>query len=104
MDTNKVEEQVKNIISKGVFEAKSAFEKAGDKIQNFTDKSVIKIEKSKLESKKNQKYAELGMKIEGLIAADKITFSDESEKESVIKLYDEILKLAEEIKIKEALL
>ena len=41
--------------------SKEALEKAGDKVQDFTDKSVTKIEIHKLETKRDCKYEEMGL-------------------------------------------
>ena len=53
--------KVKALFSKGVETSKEALEKAGDKVQDFTDKSVTKIEIHKLETKRDCKYEEMGL-------------------------------------------
>ena len=50
MDSDELGQKIKDLFSKGASASKQALEKAGDKVQDFTDKSVIKIEKKKLEN------------------------------------------------------
>ncbi|MCR5699680.1 MAG: hypothetical protein K6G52_08580 [Treponemataceae bacterium] len=53
-------EKMKEFMDKSVSASKSAFDKAGDAVQNFGDKSVTKIELKKLETQLEKKYAQIG--------------------------------------------
>ncbi|MCR4736066.1 MAG: hypothetical protein K5829_13800 [Treponema sp.] len=59
-DKNNVEDTLKNVISKSAEVSKDVFSKAGDAVQNFSDKSVLKFEIKQLDSKRNKMYTELG--------------------------------------------
>lgn len=53
-------EKMKSFFDKSVDASKSAFEKAGDAVQEFGDKSVTKIEIKKLETKLEKQYEKFG--------------------------------------------
>ncbi|MCR4742566.1 MAG: hypothetical protein K5866_06830 [Treponema sp.] len=63
MDTEELTKKVKDFFSKGAKASKDAFMKAGDKVQEFSDKSVIKIEKKQLENKLDNNFSELGKRL-----------------------------------------
>ena len=44
MDSKEIESKVKEIGKKVAEVSKSAFDKASDKVQDFTDKSILKID------------------------------------------------------------
>ena len=95
MNVEELSKKVKSVFSKGVETSKEAFEKAGDKVQNFTDKSVTKIEIHKLETKRDCKYEEMGLKIsQMLLEGASITCSNADD----IRILND---LQEEIKNKE---
>ena len=103
MNSVELESKVKNAISKGAKASKEAFEKAGNKIQNFTDKSVLKMEIRQMETKRDCKYEELGLKIsELLLKGLKIDFEDNSDVEIVNGLQQEIIELSSKITEKES--
>ncbi len=52
--------KLRDILEKGAKASKTAFEKAGDAVQEFSDKSVVRLERKQLESRRNTKYTELG--------------------------------------------
>lgn len=105
MNKEEFGKKVKDLFSKGAEASKEAFEKAGDKVQDFTDKSVLKIEKKQLESKLENKYAEMGKIIAAALeSSDKITISDEVVKTAAEAMQAEIKDLQKQIKEKEALL
>ena len=60
MDTDELEKKVKGWFSKGAKASKKAFEAVGEKVQDFTDKSVVKLEKKQLLGKLDSEYSELG--------------------------------------------
>ncbi len=102
MDKEEFGTKVKDFISKGAAEAKIAFEKAGDKVQDFTDKSVIKISIKKMENELSGKYEELGKCISDLIDSEKLKLSDDAA--AALALKNEIEDLKKSISEKEALL
>ena len=105
MDTQEIESKVKETISKGAKSTKEAFEKVGNKIQDFTDKSVVKMEIRQLENKRDCKYEELGLKVsELLLQGAKITFNKTDEVEMVEELQKEIKDFTAKIAEKEKLL
>ena len=67
MESEEIEEKVKGWLSKGARVSKKAIETVGDKVQDFTDKRVIKLEKKQLEGLLDSKYIELGKKISSLL-------------------------------------
>ena len=80
MDTNEIGNKVKGWFEKGSKATKEALEKAGDKVQDFTDKSVVKIEKHQLESKRDLKYEEMGLKLsQMLLEGAKVTSNNEED-------------------------
>ena len=56
MNMDEISGKVKDLFTRGTQASKEALEKAGDKVQDFTDKSVTKIEIHKLETKRDCKY------------------------------------------------
>lgn len=80
METDNFEDKVKGWISRGAQASKRAMETVGDKVQNFTDKSVVKLEKKQLECKLETKYSELGKKISAAISENIISGDVPSEK------------------------
>ena len=79
--------------------------KAGDKVQDFTDKSMIKIEKHQLETKRDCKYEELGLKLSQLLLEGAtINSSNAAEIAIVNDLQKEILTLSEQIAQKDQIL
>lgn len=79
MEKNEFGNKVADLFSKGAKASKDAFEKAGDAVQDFTDKSITKIENKKIESKINNKYEELGKIVSfELESKDFNSFSEES--------------------------
>ena len=53
-------DKMKTFFDKSVEASKNAFEKAGDAVQDFGDKSVTRIEIKKLEAKLEKQYAAIG--------------------------------------------
>ncbi len=56
MDSKEIESKVKEIGKKVAEVSKSAFDKASDKVQDFTDKSILKIDIKKLQVKLDLPY------------------------------------------------
>jgi hypothetical protein len=61
---------VKQYIDKGVEASKKAFNKAGDAVQDFSDKSVVRIEKRQFEAKRAEQIEALGNRVAKLIITD----------------------------------
>jgi len=93
----------KNAIDKGVEVSKKALDKAGSAVQNFSDKSVIRIEKHQFETKRDDQLMSLGKLVaEKVISGTSTSFSAEDSDISVI--IDQIKLLNEEIAKREAVL
>lgn len=102
MNTEEIGEKIKKAFTRGAEVSKDALEKAGDKVQEFSDKSLIRIEKKQLESKRDHKYMELGKMIYDLMEAGNVSVN--ASEEEVAALKNEIKKYSEEILQKEDLL
>lgn len=88
---------VKSFFGKSAQVSKKAATKAGTAIQNFSDKSVVKIEIKQFENKKKACYTELGKYVsESFLTQDKKTLK--STNQDVEKILLEIKKYDEEIK------
>lgn len=100
---NKGMKVLKDAFDKGVEVSKSALNKAGDVVQDFGDKSVMRIEKHQFESKRNEHYALLGKKVaEKFINDNAVSVqADDAELSSIV---DEIKRFGEEIAKREELL
>jgi len=103
MNSEELGTKIKSFISRGAEVSKSAFEKAGDKVQEFSDKSLIRIEKKQLESKRDSKYVALGAKLSAYLETNKIELPEALNFE-VESLQQEIASLTNQIKEKETLL
>lgn len=103
MDSEELVTKVKSFLTKGAADAKTAFEKAGDKVQKFSDKSVVRIEKKQIETKRDGKYKILGEKISQFIIDKKLEIPEAISVE-VEAIQKEIEELSSQIKEKEELL
>ena len=103
MEFNDLENKVKSWFSKSAKASKQAFEKAGDKVQDFTDRSVLKVEKKQLETKRESYYSLLGKNLYELFVKDEVelTVKNDEDKKSLISLKNEIESLSEQIEEKE---
>ena len=102
MDMEEFGNKVKDLFSRGTKASKEALERAGDKVQDFTDKSVTKIEIHKLETKRDCKYEEMGLKLsQMLLEGASITSSNPDDIRSLNDIQEEIKNLGEQIKTKE---
>lgn len=92
-------ESVKKTFDRGIKASKKALGVAGDAVQDFSDKSVLRIEKMQLETKQKKQFELLG----------EYSYKALSSKNSSVKATDtkvkaflaEISRLADEIKIRE---
>lgn len=64
-------EKMKDVFDKGVKVSKEALSKAGDAVQDFGDKSVIRIEIKQLESKLDKEYESLGTQVHSFFQNNK---------------------------------
>ena len=96
MDSNELKEKFKKGLDKVFNKSKRALGKAGNAVQNFSDKSVIKIEKHQFESKKQEQICKLGQ-----LAFEKFNNNDtavlSASEESVVAIFEEIKKIDDEI-------
>jgi len=96
MNTSELKEKFKSGMDTFFNKSKKALGKAGNAVQDFSDKSVIRIEKHQLESKKNEQITKLGQ-----LAFDKFKSDDtavlSASEESVVSILQEIAKIDEEI-------
>ena len=102
MDKQSFEEKFKEALSQGMKSSKEMLTKAGAAVQNFSDKSVIKIERQQLINKQKEKYTEMGKKISDLLKIEGSTIENLAEviskSNDAADLKDEILALQVEIK------
>lgn len=102
MNKEEFEAKAKEIFSKSAKVTKDALEKAGDKVQDFTDKSVTKLQMHQLETKRDCKYEEMGIKLsQMLIEGAKITFDNPDDLEIINNLQEEVINLSKQIREKE---
>lgn len=89
-------EWVKGFFGKSASVSKNVAKKAGSAIQDFSDKSVVKIEIKQFESKKKAKYSELGKYVaESFTTGEKKTLKNTDE--TVSKILEEIQNYEKEI-------
>ena len=71
-------------------------------MQDFTDKSVVKVEKYQLEQKRDVKYEEMGLKISQMLleGATRI-FATPGDVEILNDMQEEIKELSDQIREKE---
>ena len=86
MNMDEIGNKVKDLFSRGTKASKEALEKAGDKVQDFTDKSVTKIELHKLETKRDCKYEEMGLKLSQMLLEGASITCDNAEDIKILKI------------------
>ena len=102
MNMDDVKNKVKDLFTRGTQASKEVLEKAGDKVQDFTDKSVTKIEIHKLETKRDCKYEEMGLKLsQMLLQGASITCENVEDIKILNDIQEEIKNLSEQIREKE---
>ena len=103
MNMEELGNKVKDLFSRGTQASKQALEKAGDKVQDFTDKSVTRIEIHRLETKRDCKYEEMGLKLsQMLLEGASITCENAEDIKILNDIQEEIKNLAEQIREKES--
>lgn len=95
-------EKAKKLFDRGIVASKKALGVAGEAVQDFSDKSVVTIEKKQLESKIKKQQAELGEYAAGVLAKKgaKLT-ADDAKVAAILK---EIARLNKEIKARDEVL
>ena len=103
MNIEELGTKVKDLFSRGTQASREALERVGDKVQDFTDKSVTKLEIHKLETKRDCKYEEMGLKLsQMLLEGASITSSNAEDIKILNDIQEEIKNLGEQIKLKES--
>ena len=103
MNIEEISARVKEIFSRGTQASKEVLEKAGDKVQDFTDKSVTKIEIHKLETKRDCKYEEMGLKLsQMLLQGAAITCENVEDIKILNDIQEEIKMLSDQIRERES--
>ena len=108
----KLEDKIRDTLSRGAEASKKAFQKAGSAVQRFSDKSVLKIEKKQLEGSVNKKQEEMGKLLSDLLLVKGVKLeklseliqSNETVKnavDAIEKLHKEIASLKDQIKAKD---
>ena len=102
MDTNDFADKLKDFFSRGALASKNALNKAGEKVQSLSDKSVNKLELRQLENKRECKYEELGLKLSQMLLEGALVTSDnEDDKKILLNIQEEIKELTSLIVQKE---
>ena len=100
MNTEELKEKFKQGVDKIVTSSKKAIGKAGVAMQDFSDKSVIRIEKHQLETKLEAEYIRLGELVAARFLAEPSASVSASE-DTVASIIKEISRYNEEIKKRE---
>lgn len=104
MESKDLETKFKEIGKKVAEVSKSAFDKASDKVQDFTDKSILKIDIKKLQSKKDELYKNFGERISKLLcdgSLKELEIENQEEKENLLSIQNEIEELEKQIQQKQ---
>ncbi len=99
MDTDEMKTKLKNFISKSSDVTKSAFSKASNAVQKFSDKSVLKIEIKQMESKKEKLFTKIGKHLSSILANENVDLMNlqNSNDEKISTLIEEIKTFQAEI-------
>ena len=99
MDTDEMKTKLKNFISKSSDVTKSAFSKASNAVQKFSDKSVLKIEIKQMESKKEKLFTKIGKHLSSVLAHENVDLMNlqNSNDEKISTLVEEIKTFQAEI-------
>lgn len=114
MEATELEEKVKDVINKGAETSKRALNKAGDALQQFSDRSVLKFEIRQLKNQIEDLQTKIGKSLSDLLTlpkADLMNLSklpeDEISKDLIEQInqnQEKILKLKIKINEKQNLL
>ena len=103
MTKDEFKAKFKDGLDKFVNSSKKAFGKAGNAVQDFSDKSVIRIEKKQYESKRDALYEKLGKMVsDSLIENPSVEIDFKSDE--IVSIIENIKNFSAEIKSREELL
>ena len=94
-------DKVKKVFDRGIVASKKALGVAGDAVQDFSDKSVLRIEKMQLESKLKKQYELLGEYASDTFAKKNSIAASDTKVSAILK---EIKRIKAEIKARETAL
>ena len=99
MDTDEMKTKLKNFISKSSDVTKSAFSKASNAVQKFSDKSVLKIEIKQMESKKEKLFTKIGKHLSSVLSNENVDLMNlqNSNDEKISTFVEEIKTFQAEI-------
>ena len=99
MDTDEMKTKLKKFISKSSDVTKSAFSKASNAVQKFSDKSVLKIEIKQMESKKEKLFTKIGKHLSSVLSNENVDLMNlqNSNDEKISTLVEEIKTFQAEI-------
>ena len=99
MDTDEMKTKLKKFISKSSDVTKSAFSKASNAVQKFSDKSVLKIEIKQMESKKEKLFTKIGKHLSSVLSNENVDLMNlqNSNDEKISTLIEEIKTFQAEI-------
>lgn len=103
MDKNEFKEKVRDGMDKFIESSKKVLGAAGNAVQDFSDKSVVRIEKSQFESKLHEQYRKFGEYVAGILVADSSASINTSDSK-VSEFIAEINNLSKEIELRSNLL
>lgn len=103
MDKNEFKEKVRDGMDKFIESSKKVLGAAGNAVQDFSDKSVVRIEKSQFESKLHEQYRKFGEYVAGILGADSSASVNTSDLK-VSEFIAEINNLSKEIELRSNLL
>ena len=95
--------KVKDGLEKFVKSSKDVFGKAGEAVQNFSDKSVVRIEKMQFESKREEQYAKLGKLVADSLEKNPDATPDFTGGE-IPTILSEIIRMTKEIEVRKLVL
>lgn len=100
MDKDEIKEKLQSGLDKFLDSSKKALGKAGNAVQDFSDKSVIRIEKHQFEVKKDDQIKKLGnLALERFLNDSSATLS--AGEDAVVSILEEIRKLNDDIALRE---
>ena len=103
MDKNEFKEKVRDGMDKFIESSKKVLGAAGNAVQDFSDKSVVRIEKSQLESKLHEQYRKFGEYVADILIADSSASINTSDSK-VSEFLAEINNISKEIELRSNLL
>ena len=95
--------KIKDGVEKIVKSSMDAFGKAGEAVQNFSDKSVVRIEKKQFEAKREEQYAKLGKIVADSLENNPDAAIDFSSGE-IQAIRSEIVRITHEIEVRKSFL